>query len=326
MTFERTIKEYQEKIDRDIAALTQEISSRSLRDPISHIVRAGGKRIRPLITMLACEAAGGKARDAIHAAVAVELLHTFTLVHDDIMDNAALRRGLQTVHTKWDANVAILAGDTIAALALESLARTRSPRARQLEEYFAEAFVEVCDGQAMDKDLEAGTTADRKKYFTMIEKKTAAMISASAAIGGAIGSADIRRVNALSRFGKLLGIAFQIRDDALDIVADKKKFGKEMGSDIREGKKSYLLVTAARTARKPEHKALIKKYISQKGLQGADINRMAALYIQTGATAHAEQEIHELTTNALGELDILPKSDAQKHLRAIAAMLTERTF
>ncbi|HET7152431.1 MAG TPA: polyprenyl synthetase family protein, partial [Candidatus Kapabacteria bacterium] len=310
MTFERTIKEYQKKIDRVIATLMQGVSSRSLRTPISHVVDAGGKRIRPLITMLACESAGGNANDALNAAVAVELLHTFTLVHDDIMDNAALRRGLQTVHTKWDANVAILAGDTIAALAMQALADTRSPRLGLIEQFFAEAFVEVCDGQAMDKDLEAGTTADRKKYFTMIEKKTAAMVSMSAAVGGCIGSGDPQRINALARFGKLIGVAFQIRDDALDITADKKKFGKEMGSDIREGKKTYLLVTAATAARKAEHKVLIKKYISQKGLQGSDVNKMAAVYRDSGALALAEQEIHTITADALEAVDTLPASEA----------------
>jgi len=332
MTFDSVLKSHRKRIERGIIGLIRTIESPSLRNPIAHIVQAGGKRIRPIITLLACEAAGEQATEALHAAIAVELLHTFTLVHDDIMDNATMRRGLQTVHTKWDSNVAILAGDTIAALAALSLSRLHSSRLQRIQSLFAEAFVEVCNGQAMDKEMETRharvKTATMKEYFTMIEKKTAALFSMSAAIGGCIGSPVNRRIDALAKFGKEIGVAFQIRDDTLDIAADKHKFGKDSGGDIREGKKTFLYVTAAatRTKMSKADTSLIAKYATQKGLRGKDVPAMAELYIRSGAAADAEEEISKRTDRAIRQLDALPRSEAREHLKSVAMLLTARTF
>lgn len=320
------IDTYRARIEARLRAATRGIGPATLRAPMAHVVDAGGKRLRPLITMLACGAAGGTPLSALDASVAVELLHTFTLVHDDIMDNAGLRRGLATVHTKWDANTAILSGDTIAAVALESLARRGHPRTPAITQRFARAFVQVCEGQALDKELEIARTVTMPAYLEMIGLKTAAMFAMSAAVGGVIGSPSVERARALERFGWELGMAFQIRDDALDVGADLKKFGKDAGGDIREGKKTFLFVAGIDAAKTPADRALINKYISHQGLRGADVARLRDFYHRAGVMARAERAIDLHTKRALAALHTLPASVAQTRLEAMARALTGRTY
>lgn len=317
---------YRKKIEARMAAVVRTISPAALRTPIAHVVHAGGKRLRPLIAMLACEAAGGRADDALDAAVAIELLHTFTLVHDDIMDNAALRRGRATVHTRWDANTAILAGDTIAALAAESLARPNHSRTAAIARQYSRAFVDVCVGQALDKELEQANGATMPTYLRMIDMKTAALFSAAAAMGGITGTASGARVKALERFGRELGLAFQIRDDALDVGADPAKFGKDAGSDIREGKKTFLFVAARGAARGARDAALLKKYIARQGLRGADARRLCTLYVRCGALTRAEHAIDLHTGRALRAVQTLPASAARTRLEMLARAMTGRMY
>ena len=301
------------------------INPLSLQRPIAHVVEAGGKRLRPIIVLLACEAAGGKALDALDAAVSVELLHTFTLVHDDIMDNAALRRGRATVHTQWDSHTAILAGDTIAALAMQSLVKRGHPRMAGITTIFSKAFVDVCVGQAIDRELEHSKNVDMPSYLHMIDLKTAAMFSASAAIGGCIGSAVAKRTKALATFGRELGLAFQIRDDALDVTADPKHFGKDAGGDIREGKKAFLFVAARSIARTNNDRALLDKYAKNKGLHGSDVAKIFELY-QRGALQLAERAIAARTRKAITALHTLPLSAARGALEKLALSMTSRTY
>jgi geranylgeranyl diphosphate synthase type II len=276
--------------------------------------------------MLACEAAGGSAVDALDAAVAMELLHTFTLVHDDIMDNASLRRGRATVHTRWDSNTAILAGDTIAALGSASLVRNDHPRSARIGRLYAEAFVDVCKGQALDKIFESRTRVSMHEYVNMIGLKTAALFSMAAAIGGTIASPNKKRTDALQRFGRELGLAFQIQDDALDIGADLKKFGKDHGSDIREGKKTFLYVAACDKSTSADAKALLRAYVVKRGLRGAQVTQLRALYLEGGALAAADTQIRARTRRAITALHTLPSSPARDVLTQLAFALTGRTY
>lgn len=319
------LKTYSRLIETRLTKSVLTIKPLSLQRPIAHVVEAGGKRLRPIIALLACEAAGGKAHDALDAAVAVELLHTFTLVHDDIMDNAALRRGRATVHTKWDSHTAILAGDTIAALAMQSMVKRSHSRMADITAIFSKAFVDVCVGQAVDRELEHSRTVDMPSYLKMIGLKTAAMFSASAAIGGCIGSGNAKRVRALTTFGRELGMAFQIRDDALDVAADPKHFGKDAGGDIREGKKAFLFVAARSVVRTKNDRALLNKYAKNKGLRGDDVTRVFELY-HRGALQLAERAIEARTKKAIGALHMLPLSAARATLEELAITMTSRTF
>jgi len=194
--------------------------------------------------MISCEAVGGNPADALHAAAAMELLHNFTLVHDDIMDHASLRRNRATVHERWDTNTAILAGDEMIALAYRTLLQTKSSRVRDIARVFTEAFVEVCEGQGIDKEFECRNAVTMNEYITMIKKKTARVISAAAEIGGYAGGGSAAQIRALRNYGEQIGIAFQMNDDLLDIMGDSATIGKSIGGDIAEGKKTFLLMHA----------------------------------------------------------------------------------
>ena len=244
--FQQSIKGWRILIERQLRLFLRasRLKSRAVAVPVHYVFANGGKRIRPVLLLLACKTVGGRVRDALPAAVAIELLHNFTLVHDDIMDKATSRRGRPTVHTKWDQSTAILVGDELMALAYRSLLQTKSARLHAIADTFTQAFVEVCEGQGLDKEFETQRRVSLPRYLTMIEQKTAKVISAAAEIGALVGRGTVRQVTALQRYGLHLGRAFQVQDDLLDVVADEAKFGKTVGRDIVSGKKTYLLIRA----------------------------------------------------------------------------------
>lgn len=214
----------------------------SLYDPVNYIMSGGGKRIRPLMTMIACETFGGSAEDALDAAVAMEILHNFTLVHDDIMDNADTRRGRDTVHKKWDVNSAILVGDELIGLSYRSLLKTESVRIAEVVRAFTDGVIEVCEGQALDKEFETNDNVSLNDYLLMIRKKTAELLKTSAVVGAIIGNANSHEMESINSYSENLGLAFQIQDDLLDVTAVESEFGKKIGGDILERKKTYLYV------------------------------------------------------------------------------------
>jgi geranylgeranyl diphosphate synthase type II len=306
-TYERQYKQYKELVEKSLAGAVKEQSPRSLYEPLKYVLDAGGKRIRPVLLLLSCEAAGGDPKNAMHAGAAIEILHNFTLVHDDIMDHAASRRGRKTVHTKWDTNVAILVGDELLALAYRTLLRTKSPHIHEIAKIFTEGVVEVCEGQAYDKDFETRLVVSVDEYLLMIEKKTAKMVAVAAEIGALVGSAQRPAIQALRRYGEHVGRAFQIQDDLLDIVGNEKELGKAIGGDLVEGKKTFLLLEALRRAadRSPEYRRI---------------------YHETGAIAAARCRIKEDISKAKRELSRLPSSGARAMLGWFADMLLNRTY
>lgn len=325
MNFEERYRSLRTTIDDYLIGCLDEQEPRSLYGPMKYVLAGGGKRIRPVLAMLACEVCGGNAHDAVHAGAAIEILHNFTLVHDDIMDNAASRRGRKTVHTKWDNNVAILTGDALLALAYRVLLRTNSVRLREITCIFTEGVLEVCEGQAYDKDFELRRRVSLEEYLLMIQKKTGRMVTISTEIGGMIGNAAETELDALRHFGDLIGQAFQIQDDLLDIVGDEKQFGKTIGGDIREGKKTFLLLEALTRARGKDRE-LLMEVVAKRGIRKSAIRRVRAIYQSTGAIDAAIQRVRDDIEEAKDQLRRLRSSEATSMLQWFSDMLLNRKF
>ncbi|UCD39146.1 MAG: polyprenyl synthetase family protein [Fidelibacterota bacterium] len=216
---------------------------RLLTEPVHYALAGKGKRLRPILTLLTNQACGGKEADALHAAVAVELLHNFTLVHDDIMDQDHTRHGQTTVHTKWDDGVGVLAGDAMFIIALMEL-RLSSDNVEDLTKAFANGALAVCEGQALDKEFETRSRVTLDEYMQMIDLKTGLMLGLAAELGAICASAGQEQIEGVRRFGCLMGRAFQVQDDLLEIFSDARTMGKSLGSDLLADKKTYLMIAA----------------------------------------------------------------------------------
>jgi geranylgeranyl diphosphate synthase type II len=235
---------YQQKIDEALKGRSYGTHPRELYEPIEYIMSLGGKRMRPVLVMLACDMFDGDADQALHSSIAIELFHNFTLVHDDIMDKAPLRRGKPTVHEKWNDNIAILSGDAMMVRAYQELCKTETPLLPQLLEIFSDTAAKVCEGQQLDMNYEKVQKVSIPNYIKMIELKTAVLLGGALEMGALLGGARKEDAQRLYSFGKHIGIAFQLQDDILDVYADAEKFGKQKGGDIIANKKTYLLLKA----------------------------------------------------------------------------------
>lgn len=308
-------KKYQKQIENRLKKISAEDGS--IYAAAGYILNAGGKRIRPLITLLACESVGGNFKPALDAAVAIELLHTFTLVHDDIMDNSDKRRGLTTIHKKWDTETAILSGDLLAGLAFKSLIKTDPTKLCETARVFTQAFIDVCEGQDLDMAFGKKNNVSIAEYYKMIGKKTAAMFSAAAEIGGIIGGGTVEEITALRNYGKHTGIAFQIKDDLLDISGDVQSIGKPIGKDILEGKKTFLLLNGLKIVRGNDLKVL-EKIKRRNKIDYSDIETVRRVYEKHGIFDKAVKEIYNHIIKAKRELRKIPKSIARDLLLEVA--------
>lgn len=243
-----------------IAHLIEELDFRKeppeLYDPIAYTMNQGGKRLRPLLTLLACDLFGGDIQKALYPALSIEVFHNFTLVHDDIMDRAPLRRGKETVYKKWNSDIAILAGDTMFALAYTYALKTDAEIVPEILTVFSKAAIEVCEGQQYDMNFEQLASVSIDEYIRMIRLKTAVLLGASLEIGAICARADQNDVRKLYQFGIELGIAFQLKDDLLDVYGDTEKFGKLSGGDIATNKKTFLYLKAMELANNKQNKEL----------------------------------------------------------------------
>ena len=292
-------------------------------EPIKYSLSSGGKRLRAVLVLLSATAVGGNAKTALPAAASIEMLHNFTLIHDDVMDHAAMRRGIPTIHTKWDENVAILAGDTLLAQAYRFLLRTPSRKLPEVVKEFTEAFIRVCEGQALDKEFECNGEVTLNDYFGMIEKKTAWMISSATTIGAILGDGSKKEVLALRKFGKYLGVAFQIQDDLLDVVGEEMKFGKKIGGDIIEGKKTFLLLTALARAQGKERK-LLESIVPGNPTNGKLVPQVRDIFLALGVIEEAHREISRRTIKAQRAIAAIPQNLAKRELLALADSLAQR--
>jgi len=318
-------------VDNRLRSLVKQGRPKEVTDACRYVLSAGGKRVRSTLVLLSCEAVGGNIRDAVDASAAIELMHNFTLVHDDIMDNAASRRGRPTVHTKWNVNNALLVGDVLLGLAYQRVLKTDSKKLRRILEVFTQGLLDVCEGQALDLEFEHRSNVTLEEYFEMIEKKTGHLISTSTELGGLIGDGTEDQIASLRKFGRYLGRAFQLQDDLLDVVADEEQFGKTIGGDIVEGKKTFLLLESLERANGKDRAALMRMMnrraaepLRTKAEREHEVKAVTTIYSSTGAIEAARRKIQHDTMQAGAALKSLPKSQARESLLWFAEMLLKR--
>jgi geranylgeranyl diphosphate synthase type II len=317
-------------IDNALNQLQLPANPSKLYDPIRYFLQIGGKRVRPTLVLMAAELYGGEQVErALPAAIAVELFHNFSLVHDDIMDQAPLRRGWMTVHRKWDANVAILSGDNLLILAYQELLKVDSPNTVKILQIFSQMAQEVCEGQQLDMDFETQDQVDEAAYLHMITCKTAVLLGSALKIGALIGGADEEDAERLYEFGTGIGVAFQLQDDLLDVYGQPEEFGKQVGGDILVNKKTILLISAlskAEGARKQELEGWLK-FADQGDPEKAEqkIKAVTSLYNDLGVRQQAESLQQTYFENALKALNSVKiPADRLQMLKGLAQNLMTR--
>ncbi|MFN3394267.1 MAG: polyprenyl synthetase family protein [Candidatus Thermochlorobacter sp.] len=320
---ELCLEAYRQRINRELAKLFQHEPS-SLYEPARYILQGKGKRIRPILALMGAEAISGEAEPALPIALAVEVLHNFTLIHDDIMDKAELRHGRLTVHKKWDVDTAILTGDVMHAISYSLLLRTKSNRLREIFAIFTDAVAVICEGQSYDKEFEHRHDVTIDEYLMMISKKTGRLISVSLELGGLAANATPAQAKALRNFGTLIGQAFQVQDDLLDIMAGDKS-GKVEGGDVIEGKKTFLLLKALERA-KGKDKALLQHIIKHKGIEKERVPEVKAIYERCGVIEEARKLIETDFKQALKYAKKLPHLAGRDKLMEFAAYVMNREF
>ncbi len=298
-----------------------------LYEPANYLMKLGGKRFRPVMLLMACDAYKNSFKEALPAAMAIEVFHNFTLVHDDIMDSAPLRRGMPTVHERWDTPTAILCGDMLMFKSILFLQELPHLFLQEALTMFNKTAIEVCEGQQLDMLFESREQVDIPEYLNMIMLKTSVLLGCSFYLGARIGGAQKEDALALYEFGKNLGIAFQLHDDLLDAFAeDAMAFGKQIGGDILSNKKTYLLITALQKADVTQLENLKYWLKSDNTSSNEKVATVKALFIETGAKQAAEQEQQHFYNMALEALKPVNISDESKtKFRAFAQMIMKRT-
>ncbi len=311
-----SIANYIKQIESELSNFELPNSPENLYDPLRYFFELGGKRLRPALTLMTAENFGGQGKDALHAAMAVELFHNFSLIHDDIMDEAPVRRGKETVHTKWNNHIAILSGDVLFVKAYESLAKCDVKYLPELINLFNKTATEVCEGQQMDMDFETREIVSEQEYIEMIRLKTSVLLGCAIQFGGIVSDLDEKMQKALYDFGQYIGIAFQIKDDLLDLYGESEKIGKQIGGDVLSDKKTLLNIKAREL--------------------GCDMTKLSSIiepnervlsaqqiFKDFGAKEAAEKKMEAYYNDAIRSLEALP--EIQKDLfKSFATYLIER--
>lgn len=324
-------KKLTDLIDERLSELDLPEEPSLLYDPVRYTLSASGKRIRPYLTLIGCGLCNGEVEEALPSAVAVELLHNFTLLHDDIMDAAQTRRGEPSVFNKWDANTAILAGDAMYAKAFKQLRYYGQNPNYSKEQYaeildiFLESAETVCEGQAFDLDFEKRIDVSIDEYLNMIKGKTAALISGSLALGGAVAGGSPNKVDKLKAIGEKAGIAFQIQDDLLDVVADPDKFGKQKGGDIIEGKKTYLTLLSLQRCDGKQKQHLVD-ILQKDEVTDEDIDSVIEMYNELNIIEDSQSTIQYHYQTALDHLDAFEPSEYKKEFIEFLNRLISREY
>lgn len=294
-------------------------------EPMSYIIGLGGKRVRPLLTLVGCDIFDANPNEAIHAALAVELFHNFSLIHDDILDNAPLRRGNKTVHEKWNQQIALLSGDGMLVKAFDILAKSNPQHIPALLQLFSKTGLEVCEGQQYDMNFETQNSVHVQDYISMITYKTAVLLGCSLQMGAICANASEENQKHLYEFGKHIGIAFQILDDVLDVYADDEKFGKQVGGDIISNKKTFLLLDAFELANEEQTNQLNHLLYSKEISNSEKVKQVTAIYNLLGVKELAITEANTHTNIALKHLEELNANTAKKNnLKEFALHLLNR--
>jgi len=311
-----TIPQLQKLITDALAVKKYGSKPVELYEPIDYIMSLGGKRLRPCLVLMACDLFGGDVDQAIQPALAIEVFHNFTLMHDDIMDKAPLRRGKQTVHEKWNPNIAILAGDVMMVEANKLMMQVNDSILRQVLDTFNDTAVGVCEGQQIDMNFETQDNVDIAAYVNMIRLKTAVLLGGALKIGAIIGGAGADDASLLYDFGVQLGIAFQLQDDILDVYGDPEKFGKQVGGDILSNKKTFLLIKALELAQ-GDTLTELNHWLSATDYNPAEkVAAVKAIYNQLSVKEQAEEEMNKYARMAISNLRWIGLDEERKSIIA----------
>jgi len=317
--------ELKDLVDKALLNLSYNMEAENLIDPVKYILSIGGKRLRPVLALMACNIFNDKIDDAVLPATGLEVFHNFTLIHDDIMDQAPVRRTFPTVHSKWNLNQAVLSGDVMAFIANECFLQSPPEYMFTVFREYNKVAIEVCVGQQLDIDFEKTNIISQEEYLRMIELKTSVLIAASVKIGAIIGGANDKDTNLIYDFGKNMGLAFQMQDDLLDIYGDEKVFGKVPGGDIISNKKTILLVRAMETGSKEQQRQL-NELFSLKDLDPEiKVRRVTDIYNQLNIKLFTENLARNYINTAFTLLEkISADKERKKELTQIASSLIER--
>jgi geranylgeranyl diphosphate synthase type II len=319
------IRNYQDWIEREINKNTFGQQPASLYEPIRYLMRLGGKRMRPLLTFHAYSLYKENVKDVVRYAVAVEAFHNFTLMHDDIMDNAPLRRGNKTVHEKWNVNTAILSGDVMLVKVYEMFSELEPEKLKKVLKAFNACAAEVCEGQQWDMEFEKMNAVKESQYINMIRQKTAVLLGFSLELGAILADAPIEDQKALRDFGINIGIGFQLKDDLLDAYADPKKFGKQVGGDIIANKKTYLLIKALEKAKGKQKQELIALISAKKFNRQSKVKAVKVIYDSLKIPSLSEKKVNQFFEKGFSNLEsISGKTEAKAVLKKFTESLIAR--
>ena len=320
-----TLLEAQNLVEKHIQTLNIPDTPPELYEPVRYILSLGGKRIRPALVVLACDLYNGEVASALIPAVAIEVFHNFTLLHDDIMDRSERRRGSPTVHVKYNENVAILSGDVMSILASRLMNQAPAAVLNVVQDVFTKTAMQVCEGQQMDMNFEELISVSEEEYLTMIELKTAVLIACSLKIGAILGGSSQRDAEDLYEFGRNLGIAFQLQDDLLDTYGDPEVMGKNRGTDIVDNKKTFLVIQGLEAASEIQKEELLG-WLNEKDKDPKEkIGAVTAIFDALGVKELTENRIRSYYQQALGNLENLNRPDERKvELYNFASFLMNR--
>lgn len=318
------IKQYFALIEKEIASQKFGKHPESLYEPIRYLMGLGGKRLRPMLTLLSYSLFKNDVRSIVPYAVAVEGFHNFTLMHDDIMDKAPLRRGKPTVHKKWNISTAILSGDVMLVRVYEMFGRLEGEKLKRVLQSFSRCAAEVCEGQQWDMEFETNQSVPEAAYINMIKLKTAVLLGFSLELGAILADASPEECKALREFGTNIGIGFQLKDDLLDAYADPEKFGKQVGGDIIANKKTFLLIKALEKVSGKEKKKLNAWLTEKKFKKQEKVKSVKEIYDSLGIPALTEKKMNLYFTKGFQQLDKLPSSPARDTLRHFTESLLAR--
>jgi len=317
----RKISDYQDLISKHFESLNYQKEPRNLYEPIRYIIALGGKKLRPVLTLMATEVFDVDYKKALAAATAVEVFHNFSLIHDDIMDDAPLRRGNETVHQKWNINTGILSGDAMLILAYQYFEDYNPTIFRELAKLFSKTALQVCEGQQYDVDFETRDNVTIPEYLKMIEYKTAVLVGAAMKMGAIVAETSDDNKNLIYNFGLNLGLAFQLQDDYLDAFGNPETFGKQVGGDIIENKKTYLYLKAMEFASPTEKEQLLHLFSIQPNDNTDKINSVKNIFNTTGASQATQKAIVDYTLIAF---DTLQKIDIASNKKEVLKTFGEK--
>ena len=301
-----------EVVDRALMSLSYKREASKLTDPVKYILSIGGKRLRPVLALMACNLFSDTIDEAVLPAIGLEIFHNFTLVHDDIMDHAPVRRNFPTVHAKWDTNQAILSGDVMVFVANDCIMQAPPDKLLKVFRVYNKAAIEVCIGQQLDMDYEKAAIVSQEEYLRMIELKTAVLVAASVKTGAVIGGANDKDSELLYEFGRNLGLAFQVQDDLLDVWGDTKVFGKTQGGDIVANKKTFPFVKAMEMATRAQAKQLQELFSGNEPDTDLKVRKVVELYEQLNLREVTETLAYDYINKGFGFLQKVSVDESRK--------------